>query len=302
MIPRQDDSWRITWSLRRSPRLAGESPNAPIVSPVTVRRVDKLQVRRKLSTLFDQEGGDGEQTGYAQESPNEGRQTGYDQVRVDGEEQSFYAEEVDDEDYWSEDSQFSHLDIEETEVEGDLVEEEELFGDGSHDNLIDVVNNNINQSCRRVTGKGKTKLIDVDDLDVRVGEELDVNSDEDISVAGSGDDEAKLYDTFDPAVDFERPIILKKGLKFPCVEVYRKVVRQHAIENGYEPYFEHNDSTRVTVYCRHRCECPWNAKRSRLPKCTCGAKRKCKFRLYAAKLKGDTTTFQIKTLYLDHIC
>ncbi|XP_074305839.1 uncharacterized protein LOC141641060 [Silene latifolia] len=48
-------------------------------------------------------------------------------------------------------------------------------------------------------------------------------------------------------------------------------------------------------------KCPWNAKRSRLPKCTCKVKRKCKYRLYATRL-DDGLTFQIRSLNLEHVC
>ncbi|XP_074318742.1 uncharacterized protein LOC141655564 [Silene latifolia] len=125
----------------------------------------------------------------------------------------------------------------ETEVEGDLVEGDDLFSD-----YIDETLNNINnQSCSQ-------------------------------PMVGS-DDESGSFVVFYPSVDFEKPICLKKGLLFPSVEILRKAVRQHAIENGYVPYFLLNDRKTVNIQCRYRCECNWNFKKSRMPKCACGEKK-----------------------------
>ncbi|XP_074316665.1 uncharacterized protein LOC141652945 [Silene latifolia] len=274
-VPNNIDVNSATLAVRRSPRLAAVTLRTPTWSPVA--RVEKLQVRRKLATVFDKE----DSTFISEEGNDEG------DLDIDIAQKGVGNLNGDDQEYWSEDSAFSQLDVGDTEVQGDLVEEEELFSNEVDEIQIDVVNKNLNQSCSKV---GNSKLLDVDDLDVRIGEEADIDFDDDKSMAGFGD-EIDIYDTFDPSVDFGRPIVLKKGLKFPSVEVYRKAVRQHAIENGYEPYFYHNESARVTIYCRYRCECPWNSKRSRLPKCTCSLKRKCKYRLYATKLNGENLTF-----------
>ncbi|XP_074302995.1 uncharacterized protein LOC141637411 [Silene latifolia] len=203
--------------------------------------------------------------------------------------------------YWSEDSSFSDIVVGETEIEGDLVGEE-LFSDYIDESLINVINNTLNQSCSQTKVSGNAHFLNVDDVNVEIGSEEELVSDDDNrSVVGS-DDELGSHDVFDPTVDFEKPILLKVGLLFPSVEVLRKAVRQHAIENGYEPYFLHNESARVSIQCRHRCDCTWNSKKSRLPKCTCGVKNPCLYRLTATKVKGEDSTFEIKSLYLEHIC
>ena len=57
------------------------------------------------------------------------------------------------------------------------------------------------------------------------------------------------YPTFNVKVDFKGKINLSVGLKFPSNSVFRKALRYHAIESGYNYYYLHNGSTRVIVYC-----------------------------------------------------
>lgn len=118
-----------------------------------------------------------------------------------------------------------------------------------------------------------------------VDEEVDVfwaDSDDDLGNPPDSDQEGERYPTFNPLVDFKGPVHLSLGLKFPTVEVCRKAIQCHAVENGYDYYFLANDETRVSVYCKNRCDCDW--KHSRVVKCTCNNRRKCKFRLHVKKM------------------
>lgn len=127
--------------------------------------------------------------------------------------------------------------------------------------------------------------------------ELVDSDDEAVSVVGS-DDEATNFPEFNPVSDFKGNIILTKGLKFPSNVVFRKALRHHAIEKGYDYYYLHNNKSRISVYCSRRCDCPW--KRARIVKCTCNSKSKCRFRIHCRKLKGEDT-WQIKSLRLKHL-
>ncbi|KAH9612102.1 hypothetical protein KSS87_002582, partial [Heliosperma pusillum] len=110
------------------------------------------------------------------------------------------------------------------------------------------------------------------------------------------------YPTFNPLSDFQRPIQLTLGLKFPSNTVLRKAIRHHAIENGYDYFFCHNDRKRVCIYCRYRCKCPWLKGKARLGKCKCDKSvKKCRYRLNATKVPGEET-FQIMGLRLNHKC
>ncbi|XP_021773609.1 uncharacterized protein LOC110737579 [Chenopodium quinoa] len=88
---------------------------------------------------------------------------------------------------------------------------------------------------------------------------------------------------------------------FSNVTILRKALRVHAIENRYEHYFLHNDSSRVTIQCRNRCGCKYQTKTSRMPLCTCKGGVKCNFKIHAIKLVRQQT-LQIKTMKLQHRC
>ncbi|XP_021727649.1 uncharacterized protein LOC110694787 [Chenopodium quinoa] len=112
---------------------------------------------------------------------------------------------------------------------------------------------------------------------------LNVSDDEVVSLVGS-DDEGPNYPVFNPQTDFRGRIELSKGLKFPSNIVFRKALRHHAIKNGYDYYYLHNNRT----------------KRDRVLECKCKDRRKCRFKVYC-KLK-DEETWQIKSIRLRHIC
>ncbi|XP_074284509.1 uncharacterized protein LOC141609309 [Silene latifolia] len=124
---------------------------------------------------------------------------------------------------------------------------------------------------------------------------MELNSD-----CGS-DNEQTEYPTFNQQTDFRKPINLCLGLKFPNHLVFKKALRYHAIENGYDYYFSHNGTKRVTVYCKHRCACAWVKKRGKLPACKCESDVTCNSKVHGKKLKAEST-FQVKSLRLKHTC
>ncbi|XP_057247113.1 uncharacterized protein LOC130589662 [Beta vulgaris subsp. vulgaris] len=100
-------------------------------------------------------------------------------------------------------------------------------------------------------------------------DDLNEDSAEEGSLRGS-DEEADDYGTFNPEVDFKKPVELKLGLKFPSNNVLRKAIRYHAVKHGYDYYFLHNNKDRITLYCKYRCNCEWKAsKRNANSKATC---------------------------------
>ncbi|KAH9622115.1 hypothetical protein KSS87_021471 [Heliosperma pusillum] len=128
-----------------------------------------------------------------------------------------------------------------------------------------------------------------------------VSSEDELHSEHDSDDEVINYPVFNPNTDFQRPIELSLGLKFPSVYIFRKALRYHAVENGYDYYLLHNGSERVSVYCRHRCKCPWVKGRGKLGACTCGEKKKCSYKVHAKKC-SEEETFQIRSLRLPHNC
>ena len=87
------------------------------------------------------------------------------------------------------------------------------------------------------------------------------------------------------------------GLKFPNNKVFRKALRHHAIENGYNYYYLHNGSKRIMVYCFNRCSCV--KKKTKFVKCTCCSENKCNFKVCPVKIR-DEETFQIRSLNVVH--
>ncbi|XP_074307744.1 uncharacterized protein LOC141642731 [Silene latifolia] len=128
-----------------------------------------------------------------------------------------------------------------------------------------------------------------------------IESDELKSLHGS-DDEVDSNSCFNLVTDFSKSVGLSLGLKFLSVEVFRKALVHHSMSNGYYLYYFHNGKDRVTAYCRYRCKCLWNSKKSKSGKFTCGEEvRKCKFRVHATQMDNEDT-FQIKGLNLKHNC
>ncbi|XP_058217318.1 uncharacterized protein LOC131328387 [Rhododendron vialii] len=72
---------------------------------------------------------------------------------------------------------------------------------------------------------------------------------------------------------------LIEGMKFPNVRVFRKLLREYHIKEGYKFKFVKNESTRVTVKCAFDCG----------------------FRLHASPMY-DEKSFQIKNIWQQHTC
>ena len=65
----------------------------------------------------------------------------------------------------------------------------------------------------------------------------EVDSDEDEAILNDGEDVSSTYPTFNTEVDFKGKIKLTLGLKFHSNMVFRKALRHHAIESGYDLLF-----------------------------------------------------------------
>ncbi|XP_057516149.1 uncharacterized protein LOC130797526 [Amaranthus tricolor] len=119
---------------------------------------------------------------------------------------------------------------------------------------------------------------DSSDDDYSCGHEDEYEHDSDFAL--NVDDEGiASYPTFNPEVDFKGKINLSLGLKFPSTYVFRKALRYHAIECGYNYYYLHNGRNRITVYCYNRCDCVKS--KARIVNCVCGKDKKCCFKVHA---------------------
>ncbi|XP_057538181.1 uncharacterized protein LOC130815712 [Amaranthus tricolor] len=136
---------------------------------------------------------------------------------------------------------------------------------------------------------------DSSDDDYTYDEELRLIVDKEVDEQNSRDiyfnDDEPHYPTFNPEVDFKGKINLCLGLKFPSTYVFRKALRYHAIECGYNYYYLHNGTNRISVYCYNRCDCMKS--KGRIVNCVCGKEKKCYFKVHAMKLK-DEETIQIR--------
>ena len=102
-----------------------------------------------------------------------------------------------------------------------------------------------------------------------LGDDEDSDSAELRSLHDSDSDEDE-YPSFNPDIDFLKPIQLSKGLKYGSREIFRKALKQYAIENGFEYYYLHNNSKTIVAYCTKRCPC--KLVHDRTSSCTCEKK------------------------------
>ncbi|XP_057532847.1 uncharacterized protein LOC130810730 [Amaranthus tricolor] len=117
------------------------------------------------------------------------------------------------------------------------------------------------------------------------------NSDEDDLGALNVDEEGiASYPTFNPEVDFKGKINLSLGLKFPSTYVFRKALRYHAIECGYNYYYLHNGRSRISVYCYNRCDCVKS--KARIVNCICGKDKKCYFKYWRENPNWELKAFK----------
>ncbi|XP_021752928.1 uncharacterized protein LOC110718400 [Chenopodium quinoa] len=222
---------------------------------------------------------------------------------------------VDNSDVFSDedgDTESSDSELSDFELEVDEGEED-LYSDDDEQWLkknLDHINSEVKGSLRGVT-EGGDQSDDEDTgfdiernlqkIEVRVEEEAACDSDELKSVEGDLDDDQGIVTWFNPETDFERAIKFVVGQRFSDVQTMRKALRQHAIENRYEYYLLHNDSKRLTAYCKRKCKCVYNKNSCRIVKCTCSKGVRCRFKFYATRLV-KSEAWQIKTLRLKHRC
>lgn len=124
-----------------------------------------------------------------------------------------------------------------------------------------------------------------------------IDSDGYLSYSGEDGQEHQRYPEFNPLVDFKNKIVLKPGMKFGSNDVFRKALRQFAVENGFDYYYLHNDKKKISAYCKRKCECP--VVHGRVV-CTCNTSL-CTFKALARKM-GSDGTFQLKSFEPGHNC
>ena len=114
---------------------------------------------------------------------------------------------------------------------------------------------------------------------------------------GSDEDVKVRYPEFNPLVDFRNKITLKPGMIFCSNGMFRKALRQYAIEQGFDYYYLHNDGKRVSAYCMNKCHCGLKHGRKH---CVCN-ENLCSFKACGKRI-GSDTSFQLKSLIFEHSC
>ena len=125
--------------------------------------------------------------------------------------------------------------------------------------------------------------------------------DDDCGSQSTGDEWPRKprYPQFNPLVDFNGKVQLSSGMRFGSNLIFRKALRQFAIENGFNYYYLHNDKKRVSAYCIHKCKCPLKHGRKQ---CKEGCKDNfCGFRAKGRRMKADGS-FQMKSFDPKHEC
>ncbi|KAH7859412.1 hypothetical protein Vadar_000761 [Vaccinium darrowii] len=110
-------------------------------------------------------------------------------------------------------------------------------------------------------------------------EEMDRTSDSDDNNLLEGSDDDGIPNSPEFKESFMKNPQLIEGMKFPNVRVFRKLLREYHIKEGYLFKFVKNESKRVTVVCA----------------------KKCGFRLHASPMY-DERSFQIKKINQQHEC
>ncbi|XP_057535392.1 uncharacterized protein LOC130813573 [Amaranthus tricolor] len=142
------------------------------------------------------------------------------------------------------------------------------------DNSDDDYNENVVYGFDDVfIGEDEIRLIVDKEIDEENNRDIYVNddeleSDDDLGALNVNEEGIVSCATFNPEVDFKGKINLSLGLKFPSIYVFRKALRYHAVECGYNYYYLHNGSSRITVYCYNRCDCLKS--KARIVNCVCG--------------------------------
>lgn len=86
-------------------------------------------------------------------------------------------------------------------------------------------------------------------------------------------------------------------MRFGSNDIFRKAFRQYVLKTGFDYYYLHNDKSKVTAYCKNKCDCPCVHGRVR---CVC-KKSTCNFKACARKMSDDGN-FQLKIFVEGHEC
>ena len=195
------------------------------------------------------------------------------------------ADEVEDS---SSDDDYTCVNEDEYEDDSDLFAENVVYG--LDDVFID------DEEIRLILDK---EVDEQNNTDMYFNDDEPQSDDYDLSALIDDEEGICSYPTFNPEIDFKGKINLSLGLKFPSTYVFRKALRYHAIECGYNYYYLHNGSSRISVYFYNRCDCMKS--KARIVNCVCGKEKKCYFKVHAVKLK-DEETLQIRSYFSKHTC
>ncbi|XP_048501297.1 uncharacterized protein LOC104908753 [Beta vulgaris subsp. vulgaris] len=196
---------------------------------------------------------------------------------------------------------------EEVDLKGIKNEELQTRGRIAKDNLLKEVNGSLQFHKGETSSKKEKQVVkDVAGEEISLQPEIEYDSDELRSIDGSSDDEER-WPHFNPEVAFKHPIEFQPGMLFDSSEILRIAIQWHAIQNRYDFYSLHNDGTRISLYCKDRCDCEWDVKKTKLRKdpkliaCPHKGNWKCNFKINARKLP-NSGTWQLKSMNMKHDC
>ncbi|KAL9661622.1 hypothetical protein QQ045_026446 [Rhodiola kirilowii] len=145
------------------------------------------------------------------------------------------------------------------------------------DSEFSKVKENVSQSLNGILiGEGSTS-----NMIEKVDDEDFIPSDELVSCGSDSDD--KDYPFFNEKLDFGKGIDLNIGLQFRNAEVFRRALREYALQKKFDYDFINNKKSRIIVQCRSD-KCPWRISASEQVDRNGG---KC---------------FQIKSMHPQHLC
>ncbi|KAG8387137.1 hypothetical protein BUALT_Bualt03G0222000 [Buddleja alternifolia] len=141
--------------------------------------------------------------------------------------------------------------------------------------------------CSDVRSKEKEKMQEqvnttlFDVVDIEVQSELDNSSSDELqSICSDEENEGVTkYIRFNPKIDMQNPIF-RNGMVFTDAKEFKAAVRSHAVHWQRNIGFIKNDTKRVRAKCKGK-NCPW---------------------VILASKMSDSTTFQIRTLNINHKC
>ncbi|CAM8974801.1 unnamed protein product [Rhodiola kirilowii] len=166
-------------------------------------------------------------------------------------------------------TEFSDIDI--------VRDNDDMFCEG--DAEFTKVKENVSQSLNAIligNGSGRTS-----NMNEKFDDEGFIPSDELVSCGSDSDD--KDYPFFNEKLDFGKGIDLNIRLQFRNAEVFRRALREYALQKKIDYDFINNNKSRITEQCRSD-KCPWRISASEQVDRNGG---KC---------------FQIKSMHPHHLC